>query len=134
MSEIQKSARVWRILEDLNWLKSTALEQLIKEIPHLEIEEVKVTEVGFQLDSDIPMEEGDIIVWIHLSMYIDNIPMKQMDDLQETGDITIIEVDYVKRGVSKCRIEYKTAYGFTFWDGKIGKALLEDGFSGFADE
>ena len=129
----RKSARVWKIFEDLKWLKSAALEQLVKEVPHLEIDEAKVTEVGFQ-SNGAPVEEGDIIVWIHLSIYIDNVSLKQMDDLQSTGNITILWIDYVKHAVSKCRIEYKTAYGFTFWDGKYGKALLEDGFSGFSDE
>jgi len=127
----QKSARVWKILEDLNWLKSTALERLVKEMPHLEIDDVKVTEVGFQ-PSGTRIEEGDIIVWMYLSICIDNVSLKQMDDLQETGNITILDMDYVKRGISKCRIEYKTAYGFTFWDGKVGEAPLEDDFSAFA--
>jgi hypothetical protein len=125
----QRSTRAWQIFEDLKWLKSTALERLVKEMPHLEIDEAEVKEVGFLSDGD-PVEEGDIIVWIHLSIYIDNVSPKQIDDLQEIGDITILDFDYVKQGVSKCRIEYKTAYGFTFWD---GKALLEDGFSGFTD-
>lgn len=129
----QKSARVWKIFEDLKWLKSAALEQLVKEMPHLEIDEAEVTEVGFQ-PSGARIEEGDIIVWMHLSIYIDNVSLKQMDDLQQTGNIAILDLDYVKRGISKCRIEYKTAYGFTFWDGKVGEAPLEDGFSGFTDE
>jgi len=134
MSEIQKSARVWRILEDLNWLKSTALEQLTKKIPHLEIDESEVTEIGFQPNDDTPVEEGDIIVWMHLAVYMDNVTVEQINALQHTGYITILNVDYDRDDVTEYQVVYKTAYGFTFWRGKVGKAPLEAGFSGFTGE
>ena len=103
-------------------------------MPHLEIDKVEITNVGFQPNDDIPVEGGDIIVWMYLSVYIDNVTVEQVNDLQSIGYTTILDIDYVKRGVTKFRIEYKTAYGFTFWDGEVGKAPLEDGFSGFVDE
>jgi len=134
--EAQRSAKVWKMLEDINWLKSEALRRLAEEIPHhnIKIDSVEIVEIGTQSIKKPPIEEGELVTWMNLVIYMDEVLAEQFSDLDHFGTVTILDVnaanhDSLGNIIPKYSIKYETSYGFTFWDGKVGKAILEDGFS-----
>lgn len=139
VNEEQRSVRVWKLLEDINWLKSEALRRLAEEIPHhsiktVDLDSVEIVQIGTQSIEKHPIEEGDLVTWMDLVIYIDGILAEQFSDLDHFGTVTILDINMANHDssghiVPKYLIKYETSYGFTFWDGKIGKAILEDGFA-----
>jgi len=138
-AEIQRSAKVWKMLEDINWLKLEALKRLAEEMPHrsikaIDLDSVEIVEIGTQSIEKHPIEEGDLVTWMHLVIYIDGVLAEQFSDLNHFGTVTILDVNMANHDpstnpVPKYSIKYETSYGFTFWDGKVGKAILEDSFA-----
>ena len=124
MDDKQRSNKARGILNDLDWLKSEALKRLNEGIPGLEVDSADVKEIGYSpSDKEYPVEDGDIILWMNLSVHIHNVSVKQMDKLLVViGSVVINSINEEDIPVTY-NITYNMFYNFTLWDNE-----LEDDF------
>lgn len=123
-SNDRRAAKAQNLLDGIIWMKSEALKRLNERIPELKIDSADTKVRCEASDTSNPIEDGDIILWIDLSIDIRKVPLNQLNDLIDIcNDIVIIDVNMEDSPVTY-NIEYHMSYNFASWDGR-----LEDDFT-----
>jgi hypothetical protein len=121
----QRTAEAQKVLDSLDWLRSSALARLNGEIPGLDIQKAHISRVGYEPSNEsCPVENGEIVLWTTVDVSIHGVLLDQLADLLDiSSEVVVSGVNMADTPVTY-DVEYKMSYDFALWDDEF-----EDNFA-----